>query len=124
MSPEPEIDPRKFVEYSMNPNHSQNQGKWIAFAALGYDVQSIEGRSAATQDVIAQLRQRFATAPSIPGQNTPWGSRFQRRIRIQGPNGKEGDLVTSWQLDLEESNPRLITNWLEVYPEEMINNES
>jgi hypothetical protein len=26
MSQEPEIDIRKFVEYSMNPNHPDNQG--------------------------------------------------------------------------------------------------
>ncbi|WP_413038705.1 DUF6883 domain-containing protein [Roseofilum sp. SID3] len=68
--------------------------------------------------------QQFAITPSVPGQTTPWGSRFQKRIKIQGPNRKEGDLVTSWQLDREESNPRLITNWLEVYPEEIIDNES
>ena len=124
MSQEPEIDPRKFVEYSMNPNHPDNQGKWMAFAALGYDVQSSEGRNAAAQDVIAQLRQSFATAQSIPGQTTTWGSRFRLRIRIQGFNGKQGNLVTNWQIDRDKNVPRLITNWLEIYQEEEPNYES
>jgi|GEM_PF-4262446 len=44
MPQEPEIDIRKFVEYSMNPNHPDNQGNWMAFATLGYDVQAIENQ--------------------------------------------------------------------------------
>jgi len=114
MSQEPEIDTRKFVEYSMNPNHPDNQGKWMAFATLGYDVQSIQGRNAAAQDVIAQLRQGFTTAPSTPGKTTTWGSRFEVRIRIKGLNAKEGTLVTNWQIDRGSNIPKLITNWLEV----------
>ena len=46
------IDPQKFEEYSMNPNNLTNQGKWMAFAALGYDVKSASSRNAAAQDVI------------------------------------------------------------------------
>ena len=40
MAENAQIDPRKFEEYSMNPNNPANQGKWMAFAALGYDVES------------------------------------------------------------------------------------
>jgi hypothetical protein len=114
MSQEPEIDARKFIEYSMNPDHPDNQGKWMAFAKLGYDVESLEGRNIAARDVIAQLRQSFDSAPSIPGKNTTWGSRFQLRIRIRGLNGQEGTLVTNWQIDRGTDIPRMVTNWLEV----------
>ncbi len=30
------IDPRKFGDYSLNPDHPQNEGKWKAFDMLGY----------------------------------------------------------------------------------------
>lgn len=124
MSQELEIDPRKFVEYSMNPSHPDNRGKWRAFAALGYDVQSIAGRNTAAQNIIAQLRQGFSTAQSTPGKTTTWGSRFQLRIKIQGLNGRQGDLMTNWQIDRDKNTPRLITNWLEVYQEQEPNYES
>jgi hypothetical protein len=114
MTQEPEIDPRKFTEYSMNPDHPDNKGKWMAFAALGYNVQSLEGREAAARDVMDQLRQGLPAAPSIPGQTSAYGTRFKVRLRIEGPNGTEGTLVTTWQIDRGKETPRLITNWLEV----------
>jgi hypothetical protein len=114
MSQEPEIDPRKFVEYSMNPDHPDNRGKWMAFATLGYNVESSQCRNIAAQDVIDQLRQGFANEPTIPGEACDLGLRFKVRVRIKGPNRKEGTLVTSWQIDNGKDIPRLITNWLEV----------
>jgi hypothetical protein len=114
MTLELEIDIRKFAEYSMNPNHPNNQGKWMAFAALGYDVESSLGRHAGAQDIISQLRQGLVDAPSIPGQPSIHGSRFQVKVRVKGPNGGEGTLVTSWQIDRDRDVPRLVTNWLEV----------
>ncbi|MFE1744903.1 DUF6883 domain-containing protein [Coleofasciculus sp. H7-2] len=109
-----EIDPRKFEEYSMNPNNPANQRKWMAFAAIGYDVESAESRNAAAQDVINQLRQVLANVPATQGQTSIYGLRFQVRVRIQGLNGREGTLVTNWQIDNGKDVPRLITNWLEV----------
>jgi hypothetical protein len=38
------VDPAKFVDYSMNPANRGNQGKWIAFVELGYDVSTPEER--------------------------------------------------------------------------------
>ena len=109
-----EIDPRKFEEYSINPNNSGNQGKWMAFSAIGYDVQTTEGRNAAAYDVIKQLRSELANTPAIPGHTSIYGLRFQVRVRIRGLNGREGTLVTNWQIDRGKEIPRLITNWLEV----------
>ncbi len=36
-------------------------------------------------------------------------------IKIKGFNGREGNLITIWQIDQDKTIPRLITNWLEVY---------
>jgi hypothetical protein len=110
-----EIDLRKFSEYSMNPDNSQNQGKWIAFNAIGYDVRTAESREAAAQTLIDQLRQSFLEAPANPGKLNPYGIRFNVASTIQGSNGRQGVLRTVWQVDRGKETPRLITNWLEVY---------
>lgn len=109
-----QIDPRKFEEYSMNPNNPANQGKWMAFAVLGYDVESDQGRKAAAQNLINQLRQGLVNAPATQGQNSIYGIRFQVQVRIFGVNGRVGNLMTIWQIDNDKNVPRLITNWLEV----------
>jgi CHASE1-domain containing sensor protein len=83
-----EIDPRKFEEYSMNPNNPANQGKWMAFAVLGYDVESDQSRKAAAQNLINQLRQGLVNAPATQGQNSIYGIRFQVQVRIFGVNGR------------------------------------
>ena len=69
MSQQPEIDDRKFIEYSMNPNHPDSQGKWMAFAELGYDVQSLDGRNIAAQDVIAGVAPKFRQRTVYSRQN-------------------------------------------------------
>lgn len=109
-----EIDPRKFVEYSMNPENPGNQGKSMAFKALVYNVENVEGRNAAAEDVIKQLREAVVQTAATQGQPSIYGNRFQVRVRIRGINGREGTLVTSWQIDNDKEVPRLITNWLEV----------
>ncbi|MEG4807039.1 hypothetical protein QUA82_04325 [Microcoleus sp. F8-D3] len=114
MTPEPEIDSRKFTEYSLNPNHPDNKGKWQAFAQLGYDVETLEERNQAAKNLIQQLRQGLINVPSIPGEPTVHGLIFKVRIRITGLNSQEGTLVTSWQIDVGKDIPRLITNWLEI----------
>lgn len=81
---------------------------------LGYDVESIQSRQAAAQNIINQLRQGLANAPATQGQNSLYGIRFQVEISIQGLNGREGNLMTIWQIDIGTDVPRLITNWLEV----------
>ncbi|MEH2047382.1 DUF6883 domain-containing protein [Nostoc sp.] len=119
-----EIDPHKFEEYSMNPNNLSNQGKWMAFAAIGYNVQNAEARKAATVDVIRQLREGLGNAPAVKGQTSIYSFRFQVKVRIQGLNKREVTLVTNWQIDNGKEIPRLITNWLEVKQPEEDNNES
>ncbi|MBW4508684.1 MAG: hypothetical protein KME64_19545 [Scytonematopsis contorta HA4267-MV1] len=111
---EAEIDPRKFEEYSFNPNNPSNQGKWMAFEAVGYDVQTNQGRQAGANDVIRQLREGLINTPAAQGQVSTYGVRFQVKVRIQGFNGREGTLVTSWQIDNGKDIPKLITNWLQV----------
>lgn len=109
------VDPAKFVDYSMNPTNPGNQGKWIAFVELGYDVSTPEERSVGfahiLQQVTAALPYAFAEDP-FP---TLYGIRYRVRIEIVGFNQRKGTLVTVWQVDKESLIPRLITNWLEAH---------
>jgi hypothetical protein len=109
------IDLAKFDRYSMDPNNTGNGGKWKAFQALGYDVQTEGGRTAGAQNVVNQLREKLATTPASLGKSSTFGPRYEVRIEIKGPNGREGTLQTVWQTDVGSSAPRLITNWLEVH---------
>ncbi|GAP97377.1 DUF6883 domain-containing protein [Leptolyngbya sp. NIES-2104] len=110
-----EIDPRKFVEYSMSPDNPNNQGKWIAFEALGYPLHPKEDRTIAAQMIIEQLKQAILTAPATSGKLNSHGQRFTVSINLQGLNQRQGQLVCVWQIDHNRDVPRLITTWLEVY---------
>lgn len=108
------IDPRKFEQYSMNPNNPNNQGKWMAFAAVGYNVKNAQGRYFAAQDIINQLRFQLDNIPAILDEPNVYGIRFEVQIVIVGANSRQGILVTKWQIDNDTDIPKLTTNWLKV----------
>lgn len=112
---EAEIEPDKFYRYSMNPANIGSQNKWMAFAAIGYNVHHAESRWNAAQNVIQQLQASLPGAPATPGRSAQYGQRYQVCTQITGPNGKTGTLVTIWQIDRGKNEPRLITNWLEAH---------
>jgi len=106
------IDPRKFAEYSMDPANPSNNGKWQAWQQIGFDVNSAADRSAATQNVIEQIRAQLPNAPATVGKLTNFGQRFEVDTIINGPSG-QGTLKMVYQM--EDGVPRLVTNWLEVH---------
>jgi hypothetical protein len=110
-----EIDSAKFDQYSMNPDNPRNLGKWQAFEEIGYDVRRLEKRREAAHQIIEQLRRDLPIVSAKAGKNSPHGSRFEVRVLIRSPVDKTGILVTIWQIDLDRTVPRLITNWLEVH---------
>jgi hypothetical protein len=111
---EAKIDRAKFEKYSMDPNNPKNEGKWEAFEAIGYNVHNELERNVGAQDVIAQLRSQLSNAPASAGKANPFGRGFEVMVEINGPNGKAGTLVTLWQIDVDDTIPRLISNWLKV----------
>lgn len=110
-----EIDHRKFIDYSMKPENPANQGKWMGFAIMGYPVETKSGREIATQDVIQQIRQALPYTPAYSSTVNLYGMRLKVTITIKGFNGKQGSLLTIWQIDQGKNIPRLITNWVEVH---------
>lgn len=113
---EAQIDISKFRDYSMNPEHPDNGGKHLAFAALGWNVETAEGRELAADEVIRAIR---ASLPSADSKTyaSEYGQRARVALPLQGPNGRDGKLVTVWQIESGSRVPRLITNWLKVQRE-------
>ena len=87
----------------------------MAFEAIGYNLQTEQNRTIAAQVIIKRLRQAILTTPALPGKVSPHGLRFTVLLEIEGINGRQGLLVSVWQIDQNRDVPRLVTNWLEVY---------
>ena len=109
-----QIDPRKLWAYSMDETNLQNQGKAEAWKRLGYNVDTAEGRQAAAEQVINQLRQQLPTDPAQINRMSGHGLRYETRTAIDGPDGQQGTLVSEWQYDQGSDMPRMITNWVEI----------
>jgi hypothetical protein len=109
------IDEDKFLRYSMDPGNPNNQGKWKAWSQLGYDVDGLASRTAASDDVIRQVREQLGHVAAREGKTTDFGRRFEVDIPITGPNGRSGTLFTVWQFDKGSTTPRMITNLLKVH---------
>jgi hypothetical protein len=114
-APAAAIDEDKFLRYSMDPGNPNNQGKWKAWSQLGYDVDGLASRTAASDDVIRQVREQLGGVPAREGKMTDFGRRFEVDIPITGPNGRSGTLLTVWQFDKGSTTPRMITNLLKVH---------
>lgn len=114
MAEQAEIDPRKFTEYSMNQLNPNNQGKWRAFIALGYNIESSQDRQIAAESIISQIRSRLPELSADLNEPSEYGSRYTVNVPIIGFNKLQGILVTTWQIDKDKRIPRLITNWLKV----------
>lgn len=87
----------------------------MAFEALGFDVGSGAGRHKAAIEVAELLRADVALSPHPPPRPSAWGMRYDTKTLITGPNGRKGMLNAVWQQDPGVSEPRLITNWLQVH---------
>jgi hypothetical protein len=114
-----QVDPRKLADYSMNPDHPQNNGKARAWATVGYDVTNMAQR----REDGAQLGQLISRDLLPDGRvalvrSTPDGDHYRVVNGFTGPNGRPGTLVTCWRLPPGElAEPRLLTAWLAVHPE-------
>jgi hypothetical protein len=109
-----EIDERKFSEYSLDPGHSDNRGKAGGWRALGYDVDSPQGRRAATQELRGLvLSELLACGKVVKTRDTPYGPSHMVLNGITGPNGRAGTLVTCWRVEdcAGTEVPRLVSTW-------------
>jgi hypothetical protein len=113
-----EIDDRKFSEYSLNPGHPDNRRKADGWRALGYDVDSPQGRRDAARELRgAILSELLASGKVEATRDTAQGVSHRVLNGIIGPNGKNGILVTCWRIEERAgtSVPRLVTTWAQPH---------
>jgi hypothetical protein len=113
-----EIDERKFSEYSLNPGHPDNRGKAGGWRALGYDVDSPQGRREAAQELRGIILSELLACGKVEAtRDTPRGLSHRVLNGIIGPNGKVGTLVTCWRIEDHPGAgvPRLVTTWAQPH---------
>jgi hypothetical protein len=92
-----EVDIRKLDEYSLNPGHPGNNGKANGWRALGYDVDTSEGRRDAARELCGLIREEpLAHGKVAKATDTEYGPSYAVHSRFTGPNGRQATLVSCW----------------------------
>ncbi|MCL2083445.1 MAG: hypothetical protein FWH04_09485 [Oscillospiraceae bacterium] len=97
------VDPRKVIDYALNPTHSKGKHKAKVFeSALGYN----QSNSA---HLIEQVQQKLATSEAVSGKIGNHGRIFSVDMPITGPNGNTAIVRTGWIIDPGAEIPRMTT---------------
>lgn len=99
----------KLTGYALNMDHPTGRAKAIAFRdALGYTVNN-------ERELEAAIRQGLLLWKAISRAETQYGRRYEVRMLLSGPNGKQATVKTGWQVSRDHGVPRLVTAY--VYEE-------
>ena len=113
-----ELDDRKLSEYSLNPGHPGNNGKAGGWRALGYDVDTPEGRRDAARELRGLICDELLARGKIAEtRDTVYGPTHRVLSDLTGPNGRHATLVTCWLIENRSSVsvPRLTTAWVQPH---------
>lgn len=100
------ISSAKLSGYALNPEHPKGKDKAVAFRdALGY---TIENES----NLIAAIRSGLFKWKAIERSATQYGRRFEVKMLLRGPNGKQAAVKTAWQIDCGTEIPRLVSAYV------------
>jgi hypothetical protein len=94
------IPEAKLTKYALDPN-GKAPDKAIAFEkALGYNKENYE-------DLIKNVRDNLPKYEAILKPKDQWGQRYEVRMKLTGPNGKEASVVTGWIQDINTQEMKL-----------------
>jgi hypothetical protein len=113
-----ELDVRKLRDYSLNPEHPGNDGKANGWRALGYDVDSPEGRRDAARELHGPICDDLLAQGKVDQtRDTAYGPSHRVLSGLIGPNGRHATLVTCWLIDnrVSPSFPQLTTVWVKPH---------
>ena len=96
------IDPVKIRDYLLSASHPVGRFKAAFFANLGYT--SDNWRS-----LEADLRELAVSGDEEPGQESPYGRKYQVRGTLKGPAGKSAEVVTVWIILAGGDVPQFVT---------------
>ena len=96
------IDDAKVRDYLLSPTHPVGRFKSVFFIALGFAPYRWE----ALRDALLELAR---TGQAAPGQVSPFGLKFEIRATLQGPSGRQANVVTVWMVSNGQDFPHFIT---------------
>jgi uncharacterized protein DUF6883 len=96
------VEDAKVRDYLLSPTHPVGRFKSVFFVALGFHVDQWE----LLRDALIALAR---TADATPGQPSPFGLKFEIRAILNGPSGRQADLVTVWMVSNGQDFPHFIT---------------
>jgi hypothetical protein len=97
------VDDAKVRDYLLSPTHPVGRFKSVFFIALGFSVDRWE----VLRDALLELAR---TLDATPGQPSPFGSKFEIRATLQGPSGRQAEVVTVWMVSNDRDFPHFITS--------------
>ncbi|MFQ5740897.1 MAG: DUF6883 domain-containing protein [Acidobacteriota bacterium] len=102
------IEPAKVRDYLLSASHPVGRFKAAFFASLGYT-------SANWHRLEANLRDLAVSGDAEPGQDSPYGQKYEIRGTLKGPSGKSAEIVTVWIILSGGDVPQFVT----AFPGEM-----
>jgi hypothetical protein len=100
------IPARKVRDYLLSSSHSVGRYKAGFFRSLGYDQ--------ANWAVLATDLGALLTGDAKQMDVTEFGTKYEIRGSITGPNGRSGNIICAWIILTGEDAPRFVT----AYPED------
>lgn len=100
-----EIPATKLRDYLLSPSHPIGRYKAEFFQSLGYNQ--------AEWEVLAGDLRALLTGDAKRMDITEFGTKYEIRGRITGPNGRSTNIVSAWIILTNEDAPRFVT----AYPE-------
>ncbi|MFQ5913111.1 MAG: DUF6883 domain-containing protein [Nitrospinota bacterium] len=102
------IEPGKIRDYLLSTSHPVGRFKAAFFATLGYT-------NANWQRLGEDLRDLAVSGDAEPGQESPYGRKYEIRGTLKGPSGRSAEVVTVWIVPFGGDVPQFVT----AFPGEM-----
>jgi hypothetical protein len=96
------VEEAKVRNYLLSPTHPVGRFKSVFFVALGFSAERWE----ALRDALVELGR---TGNAVPGQVSPFGLKFEIRATLQGPSGRQANVLTVWIVSNGQDLPHFIT---------------
>ena len=96
------VEEAKVRDYLLSPTHPVGRFKSVFFVALGFSAERWE----ALRDALVELAR---TGKAVPGQVSPFGLKFEIRATLQGPSGRQANVLTVWIVSNGQDFPHFIT---------------
>lgn len=101
------ISRSKICDYLLSATHPIGRFKAVFFSLLGYTTDNWERLQ-------KDLLQLARSGEAVPGQESPYGEKYEVRGTLVGPSGRQARLVTVWIVLNGETYPQFVT----AYPGE------